>query len=213
MACEHWKTDWVARVYDELDAEELRGMDAHLERCADCRATLDRLVSSRRLLHEASPRVPASPGVVVLEPRSSLPALWSFAAGAACALIVFGAAVALGPRLVRAPVEASGPPTLPAAVPGDQALRELREDVRAFEARLALLESPREGRDGVLTEAQLQATLEQLERRFDRARSQDLDYLMRSITASEMRTGQWLDQTHDALNLLALRQDPRVSEQ
>ena len=40
----------------------------------------------------------------------------------------------------------------------------------------------------------------------------DLEYVVRSITASELHTGNWMDQTDNALTLLAMQQDPRFSE-
>ena len=54
--------------------------------------------------------------------------------------------------------------------------------------------------------------LEGLERRVNRERAEDLEYVMRSLTAAEMRTGSWMDQTEDALTMLAMRQDPRFTE-
>jgi hypothetical protein len=51
-----------------------------------------------------------------------------------------------------------------------------------------------------------------MKRRIDRERQDDLELLMRSLTASELRTGSWIDETREALQVIALRQDPRFSE-
>ncbi len=190
MSCKEWKTEWVAWLYDELDGEELRAATLHLERCADCRATMDRLSYSQRVLKESAPAVPAAPRVVVLQPKRAWSPIWAFAAGAACAVVVFGLGFFAAP----------GGPSVPAPA------------IQQFENRLALLESGTTDNAPPLTEAQLRQSLDRLERRFNRARQTDLEYLMQSITASELRTGSWLDQTHTAMNLLAMRQDPRFSE-
>ena len=63
-----------------------------------------------------------------------------------------------------------------------------------------------------MTAAEFQEELARVERRFNKERVQDLEYVMRSLTASEVRTGTWMDQTHDALTMLAMRQDGEFEE-
>jgi hypothetical protein len=74
--------------------------------------------------------------------------------------------------------------------------------------RLARLEGSRQ-----LTPADLRKELDTLERRLNRERVLDLQQVMRSFAAVELHTGSWMDQTDDRLAMLALRQDPRFSEQ
>jgi chromatin segregation and condensation protein Rec8/ScpA/Scc1 (kleisin family) len=213
MSCKQWNDEWVAHLYDELEAEEQRRLAAHLERCADCRTTLDRLRASHQLLQEAAPADPATPRVVVLRPRPLASNMWAFAAGAAAALLLFAAGFWAGPRWTRPP---SGPvaaqhPAQPAA----ETDAELQQDLLAMNERLARLENrPGTGNAAeTASRAELQDELGRLERRVNQQRMRDLEYVVRSITASELRTGSWLDQTDDALTLLALRQDPSFSEQ
>ena len=70
----------------------------------------------------------------------------------------------------------------------------------------------REARPSSLTSAQFRTELERLEHRVNQERVDDLEYVVRSLSAAEQRTGTWMEQTQDALTLLALRQDPRYSE-
>lgn len=209
MACKHWKDGWVAHLYDELEPAQERELVEHLECCAACRETLDGLQLSRQLLQEAAPHVPAAPRVVVLQPRRSWSPTWSFAAGAACAVVVFGLGLLAGPRLLddgarpervaaREPVRAVKPRAMPAT----------QTTLREFGERLGQLEdSPQ------LTPLELRKELDNLERRLKRERIRDLEQMLRSFAASEMRTGSWMDRTDNRLAMLALSQDPRFSEQ
>ena len=217
MPCKDWKHDWVAQLYGELGPDEHDKLAEHLERCAECRTTMAELTSSRQLLLRSAPAVPAVPRVVVLKPKSVWPTTWSFAAGAACAVAIFG----LG--LIAAPQFTSGPPppqsdsfaSMPATQPSPdraQLVDGLRQDFLAFGQRLAHLEQ-RPAPEPSLTDSQLRQELKKMERRFDQARARDLEYLMRSMTDNEFRTGTWIDQTQDAINLLALRQAPWIREQ
>jgi hypothetical protein len=226
MPCKQWKDEWVAQLYGELEAAEERALAAHLERCAACRTTLEELRASHALLQAASPEVPAAPRVVVLRPRPFWNSAWAFAAGAACALLLFGLGFVAGPRWTTTGDDSSqqlaqtDPNQLPASArptPLDDSTPavsepspELRDDLFAIEQRLARLEE-RPSED-VLTPAQLREELDHLERRFNQERVRDLEYVIRSLTASELRTGTWMDQTQDAITLLALRQDPRFDE-
>jgi hypothetical protein len=220
MACKDWNDDWVAHLYGELDPVEQRELDAHLTGCSDCRATLDELEATRRLVQEAAPAVPSAPRVVVLRPKPVWTSGWAFAAGAACALILFGSGFFVGDRLTGGgtaepaldarqtrPMQTESA-ALPAA--NDELTQSLREEIRAFEQRLAQLEQRDTGQQ--VDPQQFEAALQGLERRVNRERAEDLEYVMRSLTAAEMRTGSWMDQTEDALTMLAMRQDPRFTE-
>lgn len=226
MPCKHWNDDWIAHLYGELPASEERPLAAHLERCAECRAALDELRDTRELLREAAPEVPVAPRVLVLRPRPIRASAWAFAAGAACALLLFGLGFVAGPRWTAArdstpatvaraddpsPATAAEEPGADAAPVSLEASPELYEDVQAIEQRLARLEA-RPG-DEALSVAEFHEGLAELERRFNRERVRDLEYVVRSLTASELRTGTWMDQTENALTMLALRLDPNVNEQ
>ena len=172
MPCEHWKDEWVARLYDELSPDEERELAAHLERCGACRRTLDELAASRSWLEQCAPAVPPTPRVVVLRDRRPRRTAWAFAAGAAAAVVVFALGIWAAPprQSVDGPLEA------------------------------------------LLTRDELRDELKRVERRLDRERARDLEYLLRSMTAAEMRTGTWMDQTQEAIHFLTLSQDPRFRE-
>ncbi len=204
MSCKHWKNDWVAHLYGELEPAEERELARHLVICTACRETLDGLETSRLLLQDGAPHVPAPPRVVVLQPRWSWSPIRSFAAGVACAILVFGLGLFAGPWLL----DDSARPDRVAAIEPDQTLQDFKNDFFAMNERLARLEGSRQ-----LTPADLRKELDTLERRLNRERVLDLQQVMRSFAAVELHTGSWMDQTDDRLAMLALRQDPRFSEQ
>jgi len=221
MGCSQWNDDWVAHLYGELEPAEERLLTAHLETCAACRTTFGGLASSRELLAAAAPAVPATPRVVVLRPRPIWSNAWTFAAGAACALVLFGAGFVSGPRfmgngLPEGTLTAGNEPagqqtTIQPAVDDSATTQVLREELLAMQERLDRLEGTTPPPESV-TAAEFQEELARVERRFNKERVQDLEYVMRSLTASEVRTGTWMDQTHDALTMLAMRQDGEFEE-
>ena len=216
MSCKEWNDEWVAHLYGELDPADERMLEEHLAVCGACRTTLEELGATRRLVQEAAPAVPTAPRVVVLRPRSSWTGGWAFAAGAACALILFGGGFVVGDRLTGGGTEpvAANPTAIPAAVEAshdnDARAQSIRDDLLALEQRLAEIEQ-RSAPQSVDPQ-QFQQALQGLERRVNRERAEDLEYVMRSITAAEMRTGSWMDQTEDAITMLAISQDPRFTE-
>jgi hypothetical protein len=224
MACKQWKDEWVAWLYDELEPRELAECDTHLAACEDCRRTVEQLDASRRMLRECEPPLPSSPRLVVLQPRRPWHSAWTFAAGAACALLAFAIGLFAAPRIGGAfPLEQVGPiestaRTGEASVASiSRELERLQELQAGFERRVSRLEeSPGSAlqTDGGnrLTRAQLEDELRRMERQFNREREQDLEAVMRSMTASEMRTGSFMDETRSAIQVLALRQDPRFHE-
>jgi len=221
MGCKQWNDDWVAHLYGELELTEERRLTGHLETCAECRRTFEGLASSRELLAAAAPAVPATPRVVVLRPRPIWSNAWTFAAGAACALILFGAGFVSGPRFMgdgqpdgnstagNEPVRQEL--TTRPAVDDPETTRALREELLAMQQRLERLEETTAPPEG-MTAAQFQEELASVERRFNKERVRDLEYVMRSLTASEVRTGTWMDQTHEALTMLAMWQDGGFEE-
>jgi len=219
MACKEWKNDWVAHVYGEMEPDDARTLTTHLEHCAECAATLAELSASHDILQETSPEVPAPPRVVVLQPRPVWSGPWVFAAGAACSLILFGLGFIAGPRWEQARhaveqtatrAEVTDPARSTAAtLPAANEL-ELRNALSEVQARLARLEE--QPKSSTQTASQIRDELDRLEQRVNQERVRDLEHVFDSLTAAEQRTGTWMEQTHDALTLLALRQDPRYSE-
>lgn len=212
MACNEWNDEWVAELYGELEPAQREALEAHLAACSACRTTIDGLRETRQALHEAAPLVPATPQVVVLRPRPFWSGAWSFAAGAACALVLFGAGFVTGPRWMGDQPEAATlrSETTPATPAHDETSNSVQDEIDALRQRLAQLEQAPE--TAKMTPDQFQQALDRLEQRFHRERAQDLEYVVRSLTASEVRTGTWMDQTNEALTMLALRQDPRFAE-
>jgi len=214
MTCKDWNEDWVAHLYSELDPEQERTLAAHLDRCASCRATLDELSSVRRTLREAAPVVPSAPRVVVLGARGRRPP-WLLAASLAAAVLLVGAALVAWPRWTE-PAPSSGTADLRPAEDADrETIARMEATIRALEERLARLETkpPRETLvSPAVSKQELALALDHLTRRFDRERARDLESVVQALTAAELRTGSRLDQTREAVHLLALRQDPRFTE-
>lgn len=189
MPCNEWRDDWIAQLYDELPAEEQRTFDEHLANCAACRETMRELDESRRILADSSPPIPELPRVLVLRPNRARHAVWSFALGATAAMLIFFLWTFL-----------------------------FSPDTELLENRIAQLEAtpvatPVEHHDGeILTRAQFDEEMLKIAKRHQRQRAEDLDYLVRYLTASEQRNGAFMDRTQEALAYLALRGDPRLSE-
>ena len=143
MGCKQWNDEWVAHLYGELEPAEERLVTAHLDTCAECRTKFERLASSREVLAAAAPAVPVTPRVVVLRPRPIWSNAWTFAAGAACALILFGAGFISGPRFMGnggndpVPQEITTRP----AVDDSETTRALRDELLAMQQRLDRLEA------------------------------------------------------------------------
>jgi hypothetical protein len=131
--------------------------------------------------------------------------------------LLFGAGFLAGPRWsARETAPASGggasPATITALPTSAEPTAEIVERLALLDARLSRCESATQSAADRPTAAAYREALEQFERRVNRERARDLEYVMRSLTASELRTGTWMDQTQEALTLLALKQDPRFGE-
>ena len=221
MTCKHWNDEWVAHLYDELEAEEERTLAAHLENCAACRATLDELETSRRMMQECAPVLPSAPRVLVLRPGPSWSRTWAFGGGVAAALLLFVLGLTAAPWLSgdAATADPIAEETVLTPESGEYRLahrnteteatvEQLQSDVATLAQRLARLEQ------GIrVSPSEFREEMGNLERRIKRERTHDLEYVTRSIAAAELRTGSWMAQTQDEITLLALRQDPRFSEQ
>jgi hypothetical protein len=201
MACELFQTRLVALVYDDISPEERTSVQAHLAGCPACSATLERLVSTRALLADAAPDVPAAPRIVVLAPRRVLPAWAAFAAGLAAAAIVGATGYLAG----------STPRPQAPAFDVEQARALVREESRRqFEAMQASL--PKPAPVDAVTQDVLRAELSGLERRINSGRAEDVGYVLGQIAASETRSRDRIGDTQKALRYVALANNPGLGE-
>lgn len=214
MACKHWKDDWVAHLYGELEATEEAILAEHLSGCSDCRQTLDGLSASRRMLQESAPWVPAAPRVVMVQPRRVWQSGWAFAMGAACAAVVFVVGVLVGPGLLPESELPSVDPTSGLLTRADLE-RALHQQQEQFETRLAAYEPRALGPPTLpatwLTRDELDDEMTRFrdEVRYEQAR--DFRILLGEITATEVRTASWIDENRDVLRY-ALRNNPGVEQ-
>jgi hypothetical protein len=214
MACKHWKDDWVAHLYGELEVAEQSKLVEHVAGCSDCRQTLDGLAASRRMLQESAPWVPAAPRVVMVQPRRSWQPGWAFATGVACALLVFVVGVLVAPGLLPKGDVVPSDSTAGLLTRADLE-RALQRQQEQFEVRLATYEEQVTPSSTVpaswLTRDQLDDEMTRFrnEVRYDQAR--DFRILLGEITATEVRTANWIDENRDVLRY-ALRNRPEVGE-
>jgi len=227
MSCKQWNHDWIAHLYGELDPADERRLNEHLSGCSQCRATLDELAASSRLLREAAPAVPAAPRVLVLRPGVARQPLWAFAAGAACALLLIAAGVVAGSKL------SPGAGTTPVARIADSpelastehapTRSEFDEAIQAqrqwFESRLNEIEqrypneTPREDTLNTLTRGELEEELTRMQRWVEVKQAVDFGFVLEEFAATEARLTTRVDENREALHYFALKSDPRVTEQ
>jgi len=216
MDCERYRTSIAGRLYDENGPEDDAALDAHLALCPACVADLAELTRVRGVLREHEPEVPRVPRVVVLGHRPRFrPAL--LAASIFGAALVTGGAAGGGYALLHtaAPSRGSAAAVRLDAATEDLIAKEVERRVAALTAsRESVASPPTAGADGrPVTNGELQDALQKLERRVNGARAADLDYMMGQVTASEVRSGQRIGQTNQALRYVALASNPHVSEQ
>jgi hypothetical protein len=216
MSCSTWNERWVAKLYGELDAEEERRLEAHLAGCDSCRDTLEELERARVLLREGMPVIPTAPRAVVLRAGRWSQPVWAFATGLAAALVVFALGAWAGSSLLhRSDRPALGPGPLVASENADTAALEQRID--ALQAELARLATRPEPADSVpaaacVTHEQLDAGLSRLEQQVKYDRFGDMEYLLGEMQQVERRAAGWVDETREAVRLVALSSDPRLNE-
>jgi hypothetical protein len=206
MSCAEWNDSWIAELYGEIEPADESALRRHLASCSECAARFDELRRTHALLQDALPAVPPAPRVVVLETPSAARLSWAFVAGGIAAGIVLGLGLwAIRPDGASAPTSSMTPATTQAR---DEALA---QRLAALDARVGRIESA--PRPAGLTPAELHDELARLERRLDRERSHEIDYILQSITASELRTGTWIEGTRNALDLLAQDRNPGLRDQ
>ena len=224
MACTTWNDTLIERLYGEIAPDDDAALAAHLESCAGCRASLAQFQGVRALLRDNEPTIPQAPRVVVLRQSSRFrPAL--LAASILGAAVLCGAGVGAGFALGRgrttfAPAVAQAASST-SGVSTDELVR------REVDRRLASLQgakdnaaapqtTPRTGNavgETPLNASTLRAELAKFERRVNGARAADLDYVLDQIAASELRVGDRIGKTNQALRTVAMVGNPRVNEQ
>jgi hypothetical protein len=215
MSCKEWKDHWVAHLYGELDAAEEPGVTEHLASCADCRDRLDELSACSRLLQESAPYVPVPPRVMIVQPRRSWQSWWAFAAGVACALLVFVVGLVVGGD--ESFSLATGSPEPQSALLTRADLEQaLLDQQKHFEARLAGIDKRREptvqeDSRAWLTRAQLEDELSLLEQRVGYDQERNFTILLREISAAQARTASWIDENREVMRY-AIRNNPAVGE-
>lgn len=207
MACKEWNDGWVARLYDELDPAESRSLDEHLVSCDDCRETLEQLEQSRELIRSAIPDVPGSPRVLMLQGTTLRRPVWAFAAGIAAALLVFAAGLYAGLRLPGDP-----PVDLAATATENPLMLTRLERLEGEIAGLRAAAAADPAGATAITPKELDDRLAALERGLQSERVRDVEFLLDEIRATEWRAAHWVDENREALRLVALRNDPRLSE-
>jgi hypothetical protein len=212
MPCKNWKEEWVAHLYEELDPVEEGRLAEHLASCRECRHTMEELAASREFLREASPQVPATPRVVVLRPRGFFQPVWAYAAGMACALLLFSVGLLAGYRLPG--FAGAGADVKPvAAVETDAAVQAQLDSILARLNHIEQAGSRTAGPVPVyLTRQQFEEAMSNQQRLFDVRRARDFEFLLKEITATELRTGTYIDETRKALRFVAMQSDPRFTE-
>jgi len=219
MSCNEWNEQWVARLYGELDAGEERRLDQHVAGCAACSAKLEELERTRVLLREGTPAVPPAPRAVVLRSSAWRHPAWGFAAGLAAALVVFAAGTFAGMTTLRRPVADVGAGETRSAEDAAQRAA-LEQRVVSLEAELVRLASAREAQSTTLPASaercaspeDLAAGLAKLEEQVRYDRQIDVEYLLGQMQSVERRAAGWVDETREAVRLVALSSDPRLNE-
>jgi hypothetical protein len=217
MSCSAWNERWVARHYGELDPEDERLLEEHLAGCESCRSTLEDLGRARSLLREGMPSIPAAPRTVVLRTSRWSQPVWAFAGGLAAALVVFALGAWAGLTVLGGSERAvvSEPGTRAGGEAASPAAIERR--IVSLEAELARLSARPEPEPAVpagscVTPEQLEAGLSRLEQQVRYDRFGDVEYLLGEMQAVERRAAGWVDETREAVRLVALSSDPRLSE-
>jgi anti-sigma factor RsiW len=216
MACERFREALVARLYDELAPDENDRLSRHLESCEGCRRDLDELGVTREQLARATPDVPATPRVVVVAPRPTVPRWMGFAAGFVCALLL-GAGMLTGWQLAiqrgAATADVAALPSGSAADAGTVS----DEDVRALMRRLdeqdrqirALAAGPPP--QSVLTRQEFEGGLARLQTDFDRRQADQMQFVLEEILGVEARNSARIGETQEALKYVALASNPGIN--
>jgi len=219
MSCERFKEALVARLYDELAPHENERLSRHLESCDGCRRDLDELSEARGLLGQAEPLVPATPRVVVLAPRATVPRWMGFAAGFVCAALLGGVGLLAGWQIAAGtagpPVEvATGVSTQAASVEAQPAsyedIQALKRRIDEQDRQLRALTTPATPQ-AVLTRQEFEGGLARLQTDFDRRQADQMQFVLEELLGVEARNSARIGETQEALKYVVLANNPGVS--
>jgi anti-sigma factor RsiW len=226
MACDEWKERWIDELYGELDPEEGRFLRSHLAACPTCREEMRELAAVREILKDAEPVVPVAPRVVILGGSRERAPVWALAAGLAALGLLAGlalswswqartAAASLASNLAAVQEKSGSEPVAP-ALAADEVDRRVRDGIERYLAERSSAGYQLAGSPGAatpLTAAELDARLLQLDRKIDRARASDLQYVFDQLAVVEARNTARFGETQEAIRYVALASDPTLSEQ
>lgn len=207
MACTRWDDDWIAHLYGECSEEEARQIDRHLTDCADCRSTWNELERSRAALRTATPVVPASPRLMLVPSRGWHPA-WAFAAGLACAGLLFSAGVLVAGGF---PGEASEPTAGPRVAAVSAA--DLDARFEAFGEELDRRVAAMEARNSGVTREDIETILADYRKSANAEQARWVDFVLHEIDDAARHAGNQINQNREALRYALLASKPGVSEQ
>lgn len=221
MACREWTEELVAVLYGEADPADERRAREHVATCASCREDLDGLAEIRRDLQAYAPPIPAAPRVILLAPRSGRWLVPALAASLAAVGLVAGLAASWAWQARDKATWAAAKQPVPAATPAsaspsrdeidrwvDARVRELLAVSHAAPARTT------DVHEAVpVTRSELEQRLARLERRVDRGRASDVQYVLGELAGVEVRTGVQLGEAQQAIRYLARANDPSLNEQ
>ena len=224
MSCTMWTEKLTERLYGEIGPEDDAALADHLDSCTSCRTTLEGFQRVRTLLQDDAPNVLRAPRVVFLRDRARFrPAL--LAASLLGTALLAGAGAGAGYALGRG--RAASKTTIEAAHPAETASSTEELVRREVDRRLAAWEASRAGAsapygapavdhaagDPPVRSSALRAELAKFERKMNGARTADVDYVLDQIAASEVRVGDRIGKTNQALRTVALASNPHVNEQ
>jgi hypothetical protein len=218
MACKQWNEQWIARLYDELDPEEDRLLSTHLEACNECRRTLSELEQSRQSLGAASPYVPVNRRVIVLEPGGKRQAVWHLVYSLAAALVVFVVGAWVGGNLLTtggqesAQLEGLLAAHAEQRVAFENRIGELEATLTAVASRPRPAEQLPTATEAMVTRDEYAIGLEELQHNMQRQRIRDMEFLIGEMNAVEFRAAQWVDETREGVRLVAMQNDPNLSQ-
>jgi hypothetical protein len=173
------------------------------------------LGGARQILQDVSPAVPPTPRVVVVQPARLRHPAWAFAAGVACAGLLFGAGLFAAGRM-PAPSAASADGAQVVAVSTDEMRQMIDEAGNELRQRLDAMEWERSGAEDeptMLTWADLESALHEFRRSTDEKQKRWIEFVLEEIDAAERRTGNEIHTNREALRFALLASNHGLSEQ
>jgi len=224
MFCQGYEERALEMLYGELDPLDQQRFESHLGACESCRAELQALHRTRAVLQDAAPDVPVAPRVVILSAPRQRPPTWAIAAGVAGFGLLAGMALSWSWQAratatsLAADLAARQSQTIEtaAATPASMEAiidQRVRDQVERYLAAHQGVQTPKAiDANEFLTASDVDARLTRFDRKLDRERANDLQYLLDQLANVEARTTARFGETEQALRYVALASDPRVSE-